>query len=449
MNCTVQSFEVGIRLRGATNATVRNSAAEANTRYGLEITGNSTGALIEGNTIAYNGDEGIHVSGPTDRDALHHIAGNTVEGNAREGIYLFDSDANTVADNHVQNHAAAGIYVTRSNRNIIEGNTLLNDPIQLANGSQLNLLRDNTIVGQRIKFDSASHNEVHNMSVTGQGGVPGPAYDFYRSSNNTILDSEAIKPGSYHIKAAASSKNNTFTRLSATPTLRCSVDRTSQVIVTDQNGNRLRCGKSLGKWTSGPAIGDFNGDGVADILWRHTSGALQVWFMRGGGNSSILGSAAVANPDNDWTIRGIGDLNGDGVADVLWQHISGVVAVWLMNGSHVIGTGSLGTISSDWSIQGVGDFNGDGKTDILWRHTSGAVAIWRMNGTSIASMGAPVGVGTEWTIQGVGDFNGDGKADILWRNTSGLVYIWLMNGTSISGVGSPGRGQRLDDPGRG
>ncbi len=243
-NCTVQSFEVGIRLRGTTNASVQNSAAEANTRYGLEITGNSTGARIQGNTIAYNGDEGIHVSGPTDRDALHHIAGNMVEGNAKEGIYLFDSDANTVADNYVQNHAAAGIYVTRSNRNVIEGNTLLNDPIQLADGSQLNMLRDNTIVGQRIKFDSASHNDVHNMSVTGQGGTPSQAYDFYRSSNNTILDSEAIRPGSYHIKAVSGSKNNTFTRLSATPTLRCSIDRTSQVIVTDQNGNRLRCGKS-------------------------------------------------------------------------------------------------------------------------------------------------------------------------------------------------------------
>ena len=28
-------------------------------------------------------------------------------------------------------------------------------------------------------------------------------------------------------------------------------------------------------------------------------------------------------------------------------------------------------VSLDWAIQDVGDFNGDGKADILWRHTSG------------------------------------------------------------------------------
>jgi parallel beta-helix repeat protein len=31
----------------------------------MEITQSSTGALIQGNTIQDNGDEGIHVSGPT------------------------------------------------------------------------------------------------------------------------------------------------------------------------------------------------------------------------------------------------------------------------------------------------------------------------------------------------------------------------------------------------
>jgi hypothetical protein len=84
------------------------------------------------------------------------------------------------------------------------------------------------------------------------------------------------------------------------------------------------------------------------------------------------------------------------------------------------------------------DFDGDGKGDILWRHISGATAIWLMSGDIVIGSGFPGSVAPEWTIAGVGDFNGDGKADILWRHTSGLVVLWLMNGTSLAAQGSPG-----------
>src|SRR4030095_4744840 len=77
------------------------------------------------------------------------------------------------------------------------------------------------------------------------------------------------------------------------------------------------------------------------------------------------------------------------------------------------------------------DFNGDGKADILWQHTSGARAIWLMNGTTYAS-GVSLGtVATSWSIAGSSDFNGDGKPDILWQNSStGQRVIWLMNNTT-------------------
>ena len=65
----------------------------------------------------------------------------------------------------------------------------------------------------------------------------------------------------------------------------------------------------------------------------------------------------------------MGDFNGDGKADILWRHTSGAVAIWFMNGSHIAGMGSLGNISADWVVERVGDFNGDSKADILWRNT--------------------------------------------------------------------------------
>jgi parallel beta-helix repeat protein len=241
--CRVEGFEIGIRLRGATDATVEASVSRDNTRYGLEITSNSTGAVIQGNEITQNGDEGIHVSGPPDRDALHEIIGNTVGGNGLEGIYLLDSDANTVADNAIQHHGTAGLYLKGSHRNTIEGNTLTNDPIHLVNGSQQNVLRDNTIVGQRIKFDGAPNNTVSTMRIQGEGGIPANAYDLTNSPNNTIVDSAASDPGDYHIRAVNNSKNTVFMRFDAQPTLWCVVDKTSRVRVTNPQGTSVPCRK--------------------------------------------------------------------------------------------------------------------------------------------------------------------------------------------------------------
>jgi hypothetical protein len=174
---------------------------------------------------------------------------------------------------------------------------------------------------------------------------------------------------------------------------------------------------------------DFNGDGKADILWQDTSGDVGMWLMNG---TSILQSAGIANVPTVWSVAGTGDFNGDGYGDILWHDTSGDIGIWLMNGTSILQSAGVGNVSpSVWSIAGTGDFNGAGKTDILWIDTSGDVGIWFMNGTQIVQS---VGIGKAspgWSIVGTGDFNGDGYSDILWRDGSGDVGIWFMNGTQI------------------
>jgi Tol biopolymer transport system component len=140
-------------------------------------------------------------------------------------------------------------------------------------------------------------------------------------------------------------------------------------------------------------------------------------------------------------VAGVGDFNGDGKADILWRNnTNGNVAIWLMNGTTVTNssTATFGNMPLTWSVAGTGDFNGDGNSDIFWRDSSGNLAIWEMNGTTITNSSA-TGVGslsTVWSPAVTGDFNGDGKSDILWTDTSGDLAIWYMNGTTIgSGTG--------------
>ena len=169
-NCIAERFEVGIRLRGANGATVSDSVAQDNVRYGIEVTQQSTGARILRNRVLDNGDEGMHLSGPVDQDAGHEILDNWIEGNVAEGIYLFLSNGNLIAGNTIRDHGAAGIYIKGSARNTIDGNTLINDPLQLVYGSEQNVLTDNVIVGQQIRFKEASNNYVYNLSVRADGG---------------------------------------------------------------------------------------------------------------------------------------------------------------------------------------------------------------------------------------------------------------------------------------
>jgi hypothetical protein len=196
-------------------------------------------------------------------------------------------------------------------------------------------------------------------------------------------------------------------------------------------------------------LGDFNGDGASDFLWRNQNGTLVDWTMNG---SQITSSQVVTlggsptTPDSSWNIAGIGDFSGDGKADILWRNTDGSLIDWTMNGSQVTASqqvtlgGSAASPDASWSIAGIGDFDGDGKADLLWRNADGSLVEWAMDGSQITSsqtvtlQGTAVMPDAGWSVDGIGDFNGDGKSDILWRNTNGSLIDWTMNGPQIANV---------------
>jgi serralysin len=193
--------------------------------------------------------------------------------------------------------------------------------------------------------------------------------------------------------------------------------------------------------------GDFNGDGKSDVLWRSTSGVLADWTMSGSiitSSAELTYNGTVTRPDASFSVAGVGDFNGDGKSDILWRSTSGVLADWTMNGSVITDSGELKSNGvaarpdASFSIAGVGDFNGDSRSDILWRGASGTVIEWLMNGSAIGSSGvitsngAAVSVGVSWHVVEIGDFNRDGSSDILWRNDNGALAEWLMNGTAVT-----------------
>ena len=182
-------------------------------------------------------------------------------------------------------------------------------------------------------------------------------------------------------------------------------------------------------------LGDFNGSGTADILWRHVvTGENVLWFV----NGLDVPSWGVLPPvtDPNWLVAGVADFNLDGTADILWRHaLTGANVLWFLNGVTVIGWGALPVVSDlNWTVAGTDDFNGDGTADVLWRHEiTGSNVLWFINGLDLISWGHIAAVtDTNWVVAGVGDFNGDGRADILWRHgVTGKNMIYLMSGLTL------------------
>ena len=191
---------------------------------------------------------------------------------------------------------------------------------------------------------------------------------------------------------------------------------------------------------------DLNRDGYADLVWQHDTGYVAAWLMRG--DTMISGDLITTRPlsDRGWRIVATGDLDNDGWGDLLWQHTSGAIAVWYMEGLRMRSGENVGNMQNPhWRVSGADDFNGDGHLDLVLRNVSdGEIVVWLLNDRALLSSqslsrSVP---NPQWEIVGTGDHNADGRPDLLWRNsTTGELAVWLMQGLTFLGSATPTPGQ--------
>ena len=199
--------------------------------------------------------------------------------------------------------------------------------------------------------------------------------------------------------------------------------------------------------------GDFNGDGMTDVMKFDVGGS----DPASGGLWVGLSNGTQFNTSQwaDWdTYDGMkvlaGDFNGDGMTDVMKFDVggsdpaSGGLWVGLSNGTQ-FNTSQW----ADWQTYDgmkvlAGDFNGDGMTDIMKFDVggsdpaSGGLWVGLSNGTQFNT--------SQWadwdTYDGMkvlaGDFNGDGMTDVMKFDVggsdpaSGGLWVGLSNGTQFN-----------------
>ena len=168
------------------------------------------------------------------------------------------------------------------------------------------------------------------------------------------------------------------------------------------NGTHVTSSQPVGKLPANWVV--VGADMGGWVFLRNTAtNEIGVWVMNGAQVAQAIDFGSVGAT---WSIAGIGDFDGNGFSDVLWRDTSGNVAIWLLSttykGPYILSTSVLGAVPLSWSVAETGDYNGDGNADILWQDNVGDVGAWFMNGPKILSTTVYGNVGTSWNVQSLG-----------------------------------------------
>ncbi|NJM47434.1 MAG: hypothetical protein HC860_15775 [Alkalinema sp. RU_4_3] len=176
--------------------------------------------------------------------------------------------------------------------------------------------------------------------------------------------------------------------------------------------------------------------GSDQIAYWQVAGTTSTALTGGGILQNTAGNADFKVGDSSRGVK-MGDFDGDGKIDMLLSN--GKVVTYGAFTAAVTGTPAklvakgLVTLPSngDASLvtRAVGDYNGDGTTDIVFESTTADKGILQyVNSTTAVKSLVNTGTPTLWNIGASKDFSGDVTPDLVWHNSlSGETAIWAID----------------------
>jgi len=193
--------------------------------------------------------------------------------------------------------------------------------------------------------------------------------------------------------------------------------------------------------------GDINGDGFADVVVGAWQANRAFVYLGGAAGTSTMAAATLSGPSGNFgvSVSDGGDVNGDGYADVaVGAYNASTVSVYLggRSGLAVTPTVITGTHGTGVSVSLGGDLNGDGLGDLVAGTFNSQVEVVLGATGGLATTPTPVNdpTGVSASSFGVaavllGDVNRDGFGDLAAGAVeANRVPVFLGTMTGVSGT---------------
>ncbi len=185
------------------------------------------------------------------------------------------------------------------------------------------------------------------------------------------------------------------------------------------------------------ASGDFNGDGLKDLVTVNLAGnSYSVLINNGNGSFYQAVTTALPSGTNPTSVA-VADFNLDGKSDLVITR-GGLNSAQIFNGDGQgkFTAGNIITVGSGVQQVAIGDFNNDSRPDFATINTqSFTVALnSATNPGTFTTSNVSTGGNSLYLL--TGDFNNDGKTDVLVSRTN-IGYVRLYPGNGNGAFGSP------------
>jgi hypothetical protein len=188
------------------------------------------------------------------------------------------------------------------------------------------------------------------------------------------------------------------------------------------------------------ATGELTGDTTPDIVVATGPGASLVRLYNGATIAEV-GSGYPFGPGFAGGVSlAVGDLNGDGRADIVTGQATGGGTVRVFSGTDYSMLASLAPFGGSYSggvNVAAGDVDGDGRVELFVAQASGGtVAVISGQTQAITVSGVPFGNLPGGVFVAAGDVNGDGRAEIIVAPGSGHGPVLVYNLNTLTALAS-------------
>lgn len=226
------------------------------------------------------------------------------------------------------------------------------------------------------------------------------------------------------------------------------------VSVLPRNANNTGFGVAptfaVGAGPAGVAAGDLDGDGTLDLVTANTTAGTVSVLTRNAGGTGYANAATYTAGKTPRAVA-VGDLNGDGMPDLAVLDLaSSTVSVLMRNATNTgyntqtkYGVGTLPVTLVTDDLNGsiaLGDLNGDGMLDIVAQNAGSSnvsVLYYRKRLTLDFDTAVNYAVGTGPVSVAVGDVNGDGQMDIAVASRTGNNVGVMLRNAGNTGFDAP------------